>query len=290
MPLDKSSRPGHAHADQRFAVGAHAVAQLRADRRQRAFFLEAEEQVQRAQRGGREDHAAAGEAAAAGGHGGGADREHLVAVASVGSAIERPDIHHLGFGEDLRAVLLGEVEVVLVQGVLGAVAAAHHAAAAGDATGAFRSLAAEIGVGISLAGRVALRPFEDGDPGAIEGVPYPVLFRRAPEDVIRRTHDPVLGDAQHAHRGVVVPRHLGFPIGQAGPRSVVPDGVSRDQRGIGVGDGAAAHRAAVHDQNVAEGIDVEEAAQAEAGPPDPVPDLPVRCRAGSQASSGGPFP
>ena len=183
IPFDKSSRAGHAHPDQRFAIGAHAVAQLRADCRQRALFLQPEEQVQRAQRRGREDHAAAGEAAAPAGHDGGWDREHFVALASVGTAVQRPDVHHLGFGEDPRAGLLGQVEVILVQGVLGAIAAAHHAAAAADATGALRSLAAEIGVGISLARRFALGPFEDGNPGAIEGVPYPVLFRRPLQDV-----------------------------------------------------------------------------------------------------------
>ena len=44
---------------------------------------------------------------------------------------------------------------------------------------AFGSGAAEIGVGIGLARRVAFRTFEDGDFGAIEGVPYPVLLGRA---------------------------------------------------------------------------------------------------------------
>ena len=56
---------GHAHADQRFGIGAHAAAELLADRRQRALLLQAEEQIHRAERRGGEDHAAAGEAARA---------------------------------------------------------------------------------------------------------------------------------------------------------------------------------------------------------------------------------
>ena len=131
------------------------------------------------------------------------------------------------------------------------------------------------GSGYVRPGGLSFRPFEDGHPGAIEGLPYPVRFRRPLQDVIRRTQDPVLRDAQHAQRGLVVPRHLRFPVRQARPRSALPDRVSRDQQRVGVGDGPAAHRAAVQDHHVAEGIDIEEAAQREARPPDPAPDLPV---------------
>ena len=83
------------------------------------FSFRRKSRSMRAQRGGREDHAAAGEAAASGGDGRGANRAHFVAFASVGIAIQRADIHHAGFGEYPRAVLLGQVEVVLVEGVLG---------------------------------------------------------------------------------------------------------------------------------------------------------------------------
>ena len=66
MPFDMSSRlSGDAHADQRLGVGAHAIAEPIADGRQRALLLQAEQQIHRAERRGREDHAAAGEACAA---------------------------------------------------------------------------------------------------------------------------------------------------------------------------------------------------------------------------------
>ncbi len=55
-------RARHAHSDQRLGIGAHILAQLIADRRQRAFVLQVEEQFHRPQRRRRENHAATGEA------------------------------------------------------------------------------------------------------------------------------------------------------------------------------------------------------------------------------------
>src|ERR1035438_1796389 len=65
-----------------------------------------------------------------------------------------------------------------------------------------------------------------------------------------------------------------------GASQLTPLPSNRAQRGrqqrVGVGDGPTAHGTAMHDQNVAEGIDVEEPAQPDARPPDPTPEPPTR--------------
>ena len=46
MPFGQAlAAAGNPHADQRFGVGAHAMAEVIADGRERAFLLEPEEQV-----------------------------------------------------------------------------------------------------------------------------------------------------------------------------------------------------------------------------------------------------
>ncbi len=87
--------------------------------------------------------------------------------------------------------------------------------------------------------------------------------------------DGVGDDAEHALGGGVVGGHDALPVVEAGPGAVVPEGVGRDEHGVGVGDGATADGVAVEDQNVAEEAEVEEAAQAEARLPKVAIEVPV---------------
>ncbi len=101
------------------------------------------QQPVRPQRSGRHDHAArALDAAFLAQPRARAHAFDLVAVASVGRA-ERADVDDGAFGHHPRAALLGEVQVVLDERVLGAVRAADHAAPAQLAAGAVGPLAAE---------------------------------------------------------------------------------------------------------------------------------------------------
>src|SRR5205823_4393791 len=97
-------------ARERLGVRAHALAHPG------AAESRAEQQLQRAERARRE--------------------HHLVGAERAGPRLGLPpaaQARHLVLGEDLRAELLRAAEVRAVQGVLRAVAAAHHAAAAEDA-------------------------------------------------------------------------------------------------------------------------------------------------------------
>ena len=194
--------------------------------------------------------------------------EDLVAVAAVGRAVEGADVDDLGFGEDAGALFLGEVEIVFVEGVLGVVAAADHAASAGDAGLAGGAFAVEVGVGRGRAGWVAFGAEEDGDVGGVEGVGYAGGDGHLLELEVGGGEDGVGDDAQHALGGGVVGGHDVLPVVEAGPGAVVPEGVGRDEHGVGVGDGATAYGVAVEDENVAEEAEVEEAAQAELGLPE----------------------
>src|SRR5262249_8324550 len=124
------------------------------------------QQVVGAERAGGDDHPARGQRPPLAAHPGPrALAGDAVALGAVGGP-EGRDRGPLAFGLDLDPEPLGEPEVVLDQGVLGAVAAADHAAAAAQAPGPRRALAFEVGVR-DLAARLIE---EDADPGVREGV------------------------------------------------------------------------------------------------------------------------
>ena len=101
-----------AHAEDRLRVGAHPLAEIVRDPRQRAFVLELEEQRLRPERRTGDDHLARGPAPAGLRPGERRLGEDLVA-GGAGQAVERPDVDHPGLGVDLGAALLGEVEISL---------------------------------------------------------------------------------------------------------------------------------------------------------------------------------
>ena len=91
------------------------------------------------------------------------------------------------------------------------------------------------------AGGFSLRRFVHANVGAIKGATRAGGFGRAPQEAVGRTDDAVLDNSEHAHRGGVVGRHLGVPIGDAGPRAAIPDRLRGDEQGVGIRDRAAAN-------------------------------------------------
>src|SRR5437867_1830688 len=89
----------------------------------------------------------------------GQDRRAANAREGVTTVVFLPERVYLRFRKDPRPALLGQVEVVLVQRVLGVVAAADHASSAKHTARPRRTLAAEVGVG-DLLSRLAEK---DGD-------------------------------------------------------------------------------------------------------------------------------
>ena len=202
-------------------------------------------------------------------------REDLVAVAAVVLTVEGPDVDHLGFGEDARTLFLGEIEIVLVEGVFGVVAAAHHAASAADAGVAVGTFSLKVGIGRGRAGLLAILAEEDGDLCGVESVGHARGGRHLFQLDVRRAEDGVGDNAHHALGGLVMRGHDALPVVETGPRAVLPDAVRRLEHGVGVRDGAAAYSVAVQDDDVAEEADIEEPSQTEFGFPEVAAKGPV---------------
>src|ERR1035437_3636885 len=102
--------------------------------------------------------------------GGGLHRGNFISTAAIRPSIERLNVHHSRLRENFGAMLLRQVKVVLVERVLGAVAATHHAATAGHAGRPLRPFSAEIWIRKRLATRLAFRRLEDSDIRPVERV------------------------------------------------------------------------------------------------------------------------
>ena len=112
-----------------------------------------------------------------------------VAVRAVGRP-EGADLDRLSLGQDLGAEPLREPEVVLDQGVLGAVAAADHAAAAADAAGSRRALAAEVRV---VAPPCRARRRRPRRACGLKVSPTPIWLAVLAQQLVGRGHPLVLG-------------------------------------------------------------------------------------------------
>src|SRR5207245_2060367 len=106
------------------------------------------------------------------------------------------------------ASLFGQVEVVLVQRVLGVVAAADHASSAKHTSRPRRTLAAEVGVG-DLLSRLAEK---DGDVGSPESSALADLLRALPQDSIGLGEPWIGRGAQHPLCRDVVRCERLFPV------------------------------------------------------------------------------
>ena len=183
-----------------------------------------------------------------------------------------------GLGADLGAEPLGEPEVVLVEGVLGAVPAPHHAAAAVGAGGAVRPLAAEEGVPHLLAGPLAE---EDGDLGGAEGL----LAADRPREVLEGAVPlPEVGggvDAQHPLGGPVVGGERPLPVDPLGPGAALERAVLGHEVGAGVDQRAAADPRPREHQHVAQQGQPLDAVAEQGGHPEELPHA-------SSSSSGNP--
>ncbi len=268
---------GRLRADQGLRVGAGQLAQLLGEVRQLPARLHAVQQGLGAVGAGGEDDTAGLEGAALRRlprvRGQGRDR-----VAALRVVRDRHDRRHR---VDRRARLLGQVEVVLVQGVLRAVTAARHALAALGARLAGRARAAEVRVGHLLAGAGLRRSLgvlavaeEDADGGHVEGVSYAHALRGGLQVDVRRGHRRVQAYAEHAAGLVVVRGQLLFPIGDVAPLGVLEERLRGDVEGVGVVQGAAAHARAGEDHDVAQEVDALEAVHVELGGPEVVLEVP----------------
>ena len=227
---------------------------------ERAVQPAALQQLVRSERTGRDHDALRGEARSpAPRPGAGALGGDAVAVGA-GAVPERRDVDDLTLGVHLRAGLLGEVEVVLDERVLGVVRAADHAARALDAAGALRTLAAEVRIGDGH----ALLAEVHADPGLLVGVPDAEVLAERSQDVVGRVVGGDVGDPEHPLGLVVVGPQRVLPPGvEGGPLRVGVEGGQRPVERVRVAERAAADPGAAGDRHVLEGREPEDPLQAE---------------------------
>ena len=165
--------------------------------------------------------------------------------------------------QHLGAVLLGEVQIVLHQGVLGVVAAAGHALATVAAGVAVGSLTAEVGVRHDV-GRRGPRPAEeDADRRRPERLRHAHLRRHLAHHLVGRRVQRVGCDPEHPLGLVVVRRQLGAPVGDVAPGRVVVEGGQRLVERVGVDQRPAADSGSRQDHAVLEEVDALDAVAAD---------------------------
>ena len=167
--------------------------------------------------------------------------------------------------EDLRAVLLGEVQVVLDQGVLRVVATAGHAGAAADAGLAVGAGAAEVRVGDLVTLLLVGAAEEHPDRRRVERVGDAHVVGDLLHHVVGGRAERVLDDAEHALRLVVVRRELAAPVGDVTPLRVVVERPEGLVEGVRVDQRPAADARTGHDQAVLDRVDALDAVAADLG-------------------------
>ena len=123
----------------------------------------------------------------------------------------------------------------------GAEAAAHHAAAAGDAGSSLGAFSPEEWIRKNLIARFSRLGLEDAYFRAIKSMPATCSFSSVLQEMVGRSKNRVLGDSQHPRGSFIVTRHLRSPIGQSRPRAGFPYFFRRRKQSTSVGDGSATH-------------------------------------------------
>ncbi|GBD46460.1 hypothetical protein HRbin41_01287 [bacterium HR41] len=200
-----------------------------------------------------------------------ADAFDLEAVGAV-AATERPDVDDGALRPHVDAESLGEPQVVLDQGVLGADRTADHAPPAARAARAGGSRPAEVGVG-------------NGDPGRSEkhahrrlavGVFAADLARELAQQLVGAVVAGPLGDAEHPLRlGVVGCEHT-LPVGEIAPLGVFEEPPRRHVEGVGVPERTAADSRAAYHRHILEQRETKDPATAEFREPPVATHVPGR--------------
>ena len=258
-----------AHPDDGLAVGAHEVAHAVGQARQALWVrLHGQQERHGAQHAAREHHVVGAEVHVVPVFGGALGLEHVAPTRELTHG------HHLGLRAHHAAQALGQVQVVEVESVLGAHAAARHARAALDAAHARRALPVEVRVRHLLA-LLALLAEVDGHARLLVVVGAAQVRRDLAHDPIANLVTRVGLGAQHAGGRVVVGRELALPVRQVLPRLgpeevVLGRGVRAriDQR-------AAAHAHAVHHGHVIEEAHLEDPFGPHLRPPVPALEVGV---------------
>ena len=261
----RSHRP-----DDRLRVGAHVVAESRRKVGKPAVFPKGMEQPRRPQSPAGKDHVSGSERAGtfvepgAGSFG----RDPIP------SPVERLDIDRLMLGVDHGAVLLGQVEIVLVQGVLGVVPAPDHASTAFDTPGPGRAFTAEVGIGF-------FNPFHakmHGNRSQGEALGDPEMICNRAKHAVRSGFGRDALHPQHASCLVEVGSKFGLPVGDVAPLRITQGDPVRFVADIAPHQRAAADPGTGQSEGVIEQTQPLNAPHPEFRKPEELAEVPIRGR------------
>ena len=238
-------------ADDRLAVGAQLVAERGRQVRQVALITAAHQQRQGAEHARRAHdltraHGLPGAEQARPGAQGRSQHDFVAVRAAPIGAADATYGDGFALGLDACAAFFREIQVVLVQRILGVVLAAGHARAAADAALAVGAYTAEVGIGRGFA-RSAEEHADVGDLHAIAAAHFLGHFT---QHLISRPQHRIRHGPEHALGGAVVRRQLGLPVAHARPLRIDEERPGRHQQRVGVHQAAAAHAAAGQGENV----------------------------------------
>ena len=175
----------------------------------------------------------------------------------------------------LRPSRFREAEVILQQGVLGAVAAAGHAGSAFQTTGPGRTGTAEVWVGHRLAGCLgSVRTEEHPDRGRHERVAATHLVGDFLDHAVSVSERRVLDHTEHPLRLLVMRHQLGAPIGDVRPLQVVEERIRRYIKRVGVVQRSTADAGTGQDHAVLQQVDALDAVAAQLGRPQKLAQVP----------------
>ena len=239
---------GKAHADQRFGIGKHIAPQSRRKIGQHTFFFHVKQQSLRAQAAGGHDYILRGEMLL-----GLLERLHRHPPAGVAFIlfVQRFDAAYAAFRQHFRAQLFSQIKIVVIERIFGAVAAAHHAAAAADAGRTRGAFACEIRVALLLRLRMfVIRTEIHRHAGAVKAAAHARFIGQFFQHMVGIGQQRIGGYAEHFFRRAVMPGHFSRPIAQERPSAATPHFFRRHEQGVGINHRPAAHRIAVQHQHM----------------------------------------
>ena len=187
------------------------------------------------------------------------------------TGVMHPDRRDLRFGQNGHAQPLRQVEVVPVQGVLGAHPASRHAGAAEGAPRAPGPAPLEVRILHRHPGFAE----EDAHPGGFQRLAQPHVSTHLLEDLVRPGPPGIGRGAQHPARCGVVGLELRLPVRQVAPGGGLEEGPGRGGKGVAVDEGPASHADAVEHGHILQEGDAEEPAASDPRRPDPPAQVPV---------------
>ena len=228
---------------QRFRVGAHDVTDLPGEAGEAAPLLALHQEADCAEHPTGEDDLSSGGCAPL-------RRKETVRTAprEVVAAL-RQSLHqrHHGVGNDLSAGPFGQIEVILVEGVLGTRATPDHAAATESAAGAFRTLAVKVRIRDRDVGVAKVDP----NRCVAKGLRFASPRRGTPEGLVGRSELWIFGHAEHPAGGVEVFGHHCPPVLEALPLGIIPHRLGGFEEGVGVDQATAPDADAVQNERLA---------------------------------------